>query len=110
MLAIGVVLILFGILAQGTIYMAMTAAGVGGYGPIIAYKETLRRMGWQSLMMSLLVFVATIVGSLGLIACCIGVLFTYPIFTNVIALHYLYFFPPVRTVAGQVPVPQYRPR
>jgi hypothetical protein len=30
---------------------------------------------------------------LGIVACCFGVIFTIPIFSNVVALHYTYYFP-----------------
>ncbi len=63
--------------------------GIQGLDAIKLSVETLKS---QALMAVLFYVVASIIGGLGLLACCIGVLFTYPVYVLSIALTYRDFF------------------
>lgn len=52
-----------------------------------------RRLGWSGVLLSVLIFLASLVSSIGVFACGIGFLFTAPILGIVGALHYFYNFP-----------------
>ena len=96
MFVVPLLLFLFMFFAMGPSYLAITASVFSGLKPVTCYVESFRRMGWNALLLSLLLILASFVSGLGIIACCVGIIFTFPIFTNVIALHYLYYFPPTQ--------------
>jgi hypothetical protein len=57
-----------------------------------AIKLSVETLKSQAVMAVLFYVVASIIGGLGLLACCIGVLFTYPVYVLCIALTYRDFF------------------
>ncbi|AIE86773.1 hypothetical protein OP10G_3405 [Fimbriimonas ginsengisoli Gsoil 348] len=63
---------------------------VGGAEAVKRSFNALKPHAW---LMFCLLFVAGIISGLGMCLCGVGVLFTYPIYTAVIGLHYTYFFP-----------------
>ncbi len=90
-----------------TIYGPMTVGAVaavyGEYDPITAFGEAFRKIGWKSPLLSMLLLLTGLLSVIGVLACCVGMLFTIPLVTNVTALHYAYFFAPPSP--AQVPGP-----
>ncbi|HWD39605.1 MAG TPA: hypothetical protein VG944_12205 [Fimbriimonas sp.] len=80
------------VLVQGPLLVAATAA-LTSKRPIDRISVAFQRMGWKSVAFGLLYLVATLYSFLGLMGCGIGILFTFGISSNVVALHYAYFFP-----------------
>jgi hypothetical protein len=78
----------------GPMAMGLSAAMFSKMPILEAYREGFRRTGWPGILLSFVILLATILGASGFIGCCVGVIFTGPILSNVIALHYLYYFPP----------------
>lgn len=66
-----------------------------GLGPIEALQKSYKMMSPYAFMYFLLIFVAGLTNFLGLFACCIGILFTYPIMFIVVALQYREFRGPL---------------
>lgn len=85
--------ILWLLFAQGPLLLGSIAASISERAPLESFSVAYKRMGWNAAMFGLLYFVATLASGLGLVACCIGVIFTYALSTNVVALHYTYYFP-----------------
>jgi hypothetical protein len=81
-------------LLNGPVLMGFCAAMFSTWPILEAFGEGFRRTGWQGILLSLSLLVAIIAAASGFIAFGVGALFTGPILTNVIALHYLYYFPP----------------
>jgi hypothetical protein len=85
--------------------------GVTAFAPLIAIDqrvggiEALRRsyhaLRGEAWMMFALVFITGIIAGLGACACLVGILFTLPIYSFVIALHYHAFFPPAGEFQAQ---------
>ena len=97
--------LIFWLLVSGPLYLGAAAATFSDLPTLEAFGQAFKRLRWQCPLISILFTVAAIVGSLGFIACCVGIIFTFPIWTNVIALHYTYYFPPT-TVVVDVPLAQ----
>ncbi len=101
----GIYLIIFLIwlFISGPMYLGASAAMFSDMPVLEAYKQGFMRPGAHGILLSILVFVASILSGLGAILCCVGVIFTFPIVTNVVALHYIYYFPSVPPADVQVP-------
>jgi hypothetical protein len=92
--------ILFYLLLMAPLMMAATHSAMTGTTAIESLQTTFRRLGPRWPLLGLVSTLANIVAGLGVLLCCIGILLTYPIGTNVIALHYTYFFPTEYPPAG----------
>jgi hypothetical protein len=92
----------------GTILLGSVAAVCSDMDPFAVFGEGLRRVGWKSPLLSMMFLLAGILAGLGFFACCVGILFTFPLMTNVVALHYAYFFG-VQQDMPVAPGPNYPP-
>jgi hypothetical protein len=97
--------------ALGSIGFALVTAGVAYFGfygtlllsgvssifseltPLDASKRLYSSLGWNTLMLNLLVIVGGMLAGLSALLCLVGMLFGYPIMGNLIALHFVYCFP-----------------
>jgi hypothetical protein len=77
----------------GTLLLAGTASLFTDIPPTECVKRLFVTLGWNNIMLGLLTLVGTIIGSLSVLACCVGILLGYPVMPNIIALHFLYCFP-----------------
>lgn len=78
----------------GPLELAVIAASYSDLPLGTAFVEAFRRLGWQLPLLSGLYLVAFLLSFTGVFACCVGLVFTFPILSNVMALEYLYYFPP----------------
>jgi hypothetical protein len=94
-----------GLIAYGVLMFALPLVVDQRLGPIEAITRSFEMLKNDWLMATLFYFVAGLVGSLGFVACGVGVLFTYPIFILAIVLTYRNYMtggaPP--TVPGSYP-------
>jgi hypothetical protein len=63
-----------------------------GMGPVEAMSTSMRTLGSNAWMMLVFLFVASFFAGLGIVACCVGILITWPIIFIGTALHYHYYF------------------
>jgi hypothetical protein len=59
-----------------------------------AYAEAFRRTGMKAILLSLVLALAGLFAALGLFIGCAGILLTLVGYTNAVALHYTFYFPP----------------
>lgn len=82
-----------GIYLAGRLTMAPYYSAIEGLGPMEALKkswDTFENHAWS---MFALIFVAGIVSALGVLACCVGLFYTFPVFSIVIGLTLVAFHP-----------------
>lgn len=93
-----------GVFVVGALAFATLIAADQEVGPIDAIRmsyEALKKHAWMMFLLLLVLGVLMYVSAI----CCVGMLFTLPLMSIVIAMHYNYFFPNLGTgqVAGYVP-------
>jgi hypothetical protein len=99
-LFIGGVFLIVYLLVWGSMLVAGTASIFTDRSPIECGKLMVERLGWNNVMLGLLNTLASFLSGMGVFLCCIGVLVTYPLAPNVIALHVLYCFPEINPQSG----------
>ncbi len=94
-----------GIYVAGAFAFAPIVAAKEGLGPVQAMQRSYEMLKPHAWAYFGFMFVAAIIGGLGVIACCVGVLFTLPIMHIGLALHYREFRGPLNQgyVAPTVP-------
>jgi hypothetical protein len=85
--------LVFYVTVYATLLLAATAAVFTGREAIDCTREVYAKLGANTVTFGVLIALSFIASSLGALACGIGLLVSYPIATNVIALHYCYCFP-----------------
>ena len=80
-----------GFYLSGILVFAPTICVHEGLGPIQSIQKSYEMTKNYAWMMALLVFVATMVGSLGAMACYVGFIFSLPVQYVTLALHYREF-------------------
>ena len=80
-------------LTLAPLLMAGTHSVVTGASPFEALRQTVLKLKGNWFALGVLGCIAFLLGTLGVMACLIGIVLTYPVFTNMIALHYTYYFP-----------------
>ena len=96
-----------GVYLTGLTALAAVIAGFQGIGPIDAIQESMAALKPHAWAMFGLVLVAGLVSGLGVLACCVGILFTLPISGIVLGLTYDTFYP--STGGNYQPTPGYPP-
>ena len=95
-----------GLLASGITLFAPLLLIDKSIGPVEAIETCFRVFRPHMWMSIVFLIVYTLLGAVGAVLCCVGMIFTYPIFTVAIAYHYNLFFPPIRyneTAIGSAP-------
>jgi hypothetical protein len=94
-----------GIYVAGALAFAPIIAAKEGLGPIQAMQRSYEMLKPHAWLYFCFMLVAVIVSFLGIIACCIGIIFTMPVMHICMALHYREFRGPLNQgfVAPQVP-------
>lgn len=101
--AIGYVLcIVPGLLAAGMTLFAPLLLMDRNVGPVEALETCFRVFRPHMWMSIVFMFVYSFLGGIGVLLCCVGMIFTYPIFTVAIAYHYNLFFPPERRMESAI--------
>jgi hypothetical protein len=81
-----------GLYLYGALSLAPLLVIDKGMGPVEAARTSIKTLGSNAWMMLLFLIVSSILAGLGMIACCVGILITWPIVFIGTALHYHYYF------------------
>jgi|GEM_PF-3239967 len=97
LLIVSIVFLVLGFLiflgCYGPILLAATHSAMTGAKAPESLSEAFSKVRSNILSLGFLTMAAMICSGLGVFACCIGMVVTYPIAPNVLALHYTYYFP-----------------
>ena len=90
---IGLFGIVFQALTVGPLLLAGTHTVMTGEDPVRSVADTAKKLGANWFVFALLAAISYVIACLGGLCCGVGLLLTFPIATNVIALHYTYYYP-----------------
>lgn len=96
-------LVIPGLYAYAVLILAPLIAADQNVDPVEAIKRSYRAIRGKALPMFFFIVVGGLVSGLGFFACCVGLIFTLPIFHIALALHYHAFFPPQEETAVEAP-------
>lgn len=99
-LGAGLILFVISLFIFGPLTLYPVVVLITELSPTEALKETFRRVGRQAPLLSLLFLLAALVAGMGALACCVGLLFTFPLYLIIAGLHAHYFFPAELAAAG----------
>jgi len=93
----GILLLIEGLVVGGPLALYPSVVVSTRLSPLEAFVSIYRTLGWRVVSLSLLTVVTFAIACVGVLACCVGLLLTYPLAILVFSIHAYYLHPPAGT-------------